>query len=116
LKRKVTDYCFCPAESEGKRNGNGTNKEFNERYDRRTYRKAVQYAIRKAQRAGVKVGNRRVVMWTPHQLRHTATTRAAKEFGIEIAKAATGHAHISTTQIYAERDLDAAKKVALKFG
>ena len=33
-----------------------------------------------------------------------------------IAKAATGHAHISTTQIYAERDLDAAKKVALKFG
>jgi integrase len=55
-------------------------------------------------------------MWTPHQLRHTATTRAAKEFGIEIAKAATGHAHISTTQIYAERDLDAAKRVALKFG
>jgi len=52
----------------------------------------------------------------PHQLRHTAMTRAAKEFGIEIAKAATGHAHISTTQIYAERDLDAAKKVALKFG
>ncbi|RKY08879.1 MAG: hypothetical protein DRP65_08525 [Planctomycetota bacterium] len=116
LKRKITDYCFCPTESEGKRNGNGTNKEFNERYDRRTYRKAVQYAIRKAQRAGVKVGNRRVLMWTPHQLRHTATTRAAKEFGIEIAKAATGHAHISTTQIYAERDLDAAMKVALKFG
>lgn len=39
-----------------------------------------------------------------------------KEFGIEIAKAATGHAHISTTQIYGERDLDAAKKVAIKFG
>ena len=56
------------------------------------------------------------MMWTPHQLRHTATTRAAKEFGIEIAKAATGHAHISTTQIYAEKDMEAAKKVALKFG
>ena len=52
----------------------------------------------------------------PHQLRHTATTLAVKEFGIEIAKAATGHAHISTMQIYAERDLDAAKKVALRFG
>jgi integrase len=56
------------------------------------------------------------MMWTPHQLRHTATTRAAKEFGIEIAKAVTGHAHICTTQIYAEKDLEAAQKVALKFG
>lgn len=56
------------------------------------------------------------LIWSPHQLRPTATTWAAKEFGIEIAKAATGHAHISTTQIYAERDLDVAKKVALKFG
>ena len=42
--------------------------------------------------------------------------QVSKELGIEIAKAATGHAHISTTQIYAERDLDAAKKVALRFG
>jgi site-specific recombinase XerC len=42
--------------------------------------------------------------------------QVSKEFGIEIAKAATGHAHISTTQIYAERDLDAAKRVALRFG
>ncbi len=116
MKRKITDYCFCPAESEDKRNSIDKNKDFNDRYDRKTYRKAVQYAIRKAQRDGAKVGSRKVAMWTPHQLRHTATTRAAKEFGIEIAKAATGHAHISTTQIYAERDLDAAKKVALKFG
>jgi len=116
MKRKITDYCFCPAESEGKRNGNENIRELNERYDRRTYRKAVQYAIKKTQRAGVKVGSQKVMMWTPHQLRHTATTRAAKEFGIEIAKAATGHANISTTQIYAERDLDAAMKVALKFG
>ena len=39
-----------------------------------------------------------------------------KEFGIEIAKAATGHANISTTQIYAEKDLESAQMVALKFG
>ncbi|MCK5174071.1 MAG: site-specific integrase [Planctomycetes bacterium] len=116
LKRKITDYCFSPEESEGKRNGIEKNRPFNQRYDRRTYRKAAQYAITKAQKAGVKVGNKPVMMWTPHQLRHTATTRAAKEFGIEVAKAATGHAHISTTQIYAEKDFEAAKKVALRFG
>lgn len=116
LKRKLTDFCFSPEESEKMRNGIDKNRAFADRYDRRTYRKAVQFAIKKAQKGGVKVGSQLVMMWTPHQLRHTATTRAAKEFGIEIAKAATGHAHISTTQIYAERDLEAAEKVALKFG
>jgi integrase len=116
LKRKLDGYCFSPAETQEKRNVSNGERELNERYDRRTYRKAVQYAIKKAQKAGVKIGDKPVMMWTPHQLRHTATTRAAKEFGIEIAKAATGHAHISTTQIYAEKDMEAAKKVALKFG
>lgn len=116
LKRKLDGYCFSPAESQEKRNVSNGERELNERYDRRTYRKAVQYAIKKAQKAGAKIGDKPVMMWTPHQLRHTATTRAAKEFGIEIAKAATGHAHISTTQIYAEKDMEAAKKVALKFG
>ncbi|MCK4998447.1 MAG: site-specific integrase, partial [Anaerohalosphaera sp.] len=116
LKRKLTVFCFSPEESEQMRNEIDKNRPFADRYDRKTYRKAVQFAIKKAQRSGVKIGNQLVMMWTPHQLRHTATTRAAKEFGIEIAKAATGHAHISTTQIYAERDLEATEKVALKFG
>ncbi|MCK5564005.1 MAG: site-specific integrase [Planctomycetes bacterium] len=116
LKRKLDGYCFSPTESQEKRNVSNGERELNGRYDRRTYRKAVQYAIKKAQKAGIKIGSKPVMMWTPHQLRHTATTRAAKEFGIEIAKAATGHAHISTTQIYAEKDMEAAKKVALKFG
>jgi integrase len=116
LKRKLTDYCFSPDESEQMRNDIDKNRPFADSYDRKTYRKAVQFGIRKAQKGGAMVGSQSAMMWTPHQLRHTATTRAAKEFGIEIAKAATGHAHISTTQIYAEKDLEAAQKVALKFG
>jgi integrase len=122
LKRRLEEFLFSPAESERIRKDFDKNTTLNERYDRRTYRKAVQYAIKKANKARKEeaeaAGTRPklIPMWTPHQLRHTATTRAAKEFGIEVAKAATGHANISTTQIYAERDLEAARKVARKFG
>lgn len=122
LKRRLEEFVFSPAESEKMRKEFDKNTPLNDRYDRRTYRKAVQYAIKKANDAreaeaeakGAKF--KEIPMWTPHQLRHTATTRAAKEFGIEVAKAATGHAHISTTQIYAERDLESAIRVARKFG
>ncbi len=120
LKRRLEDFLFSPAESEKIRKEFDKNMPLNDRYDRRTYRKAVQYAIRKAnsarkaEAAGTKF--KEIPIWTPHQLRHTATTRAAKEFGIEVAKAATGHANISTTQIYAERDMESAIKVAQRFG
>lgn len=122
LKRKLSDFLFCPAESERIRKDFDKNTPLNDRYDRRTYRKAVQYAIKKANNAREAEANatgakfKEIPMWTPHQLRHTATTRAAKEFGIDVAKAATGHAHISTTQIYAERDMEAAVRVARRFG
>ncbi len=122
LKRRLENFVFSPAESEKMRKEFDKNTPLNDRYDRRTYRKAVQYAIKQANKAreaeteakGAKF--KEIPMWTPHQLRHTATTRAAKEFGIEVAKAATGHAHISTTQIYAERDMEAAIRVARRFG
>jgi hypothetical protein len=39
-------------DAEEKRNVSNGERELNERYDRRTYRKAVQYAIKKAQKAG----------------------------------------------------------------
>jgi len=45
-----------------------------ESYDRRTYRQAVLYAIKAAQKAG-----KEVPRFTPHQLRHTAATLIRKE-------------------------------------
>ena len=47
LKRKLDAYCFTPADSEIHR-PHPKQRDFNSRYDRGTYRRAVQYAIRAA--------------------------------------------------------------------
>jgi integrase len=54
--------------------------------------------------------------WHPHQLRHTAATEIRRTFGLEAAQVALGHAAADVTQIYAERDLELARKVAAKLG
>jgi integrase len=54
--------------------------------------------------------------WHPHQLRHNAGTVLRKEYGIEVAKIILGHATLSATQVYAERDLEKAREVVGKIG
>jgi integrase len=54
--------------------------------------------------------------WHPHQLRHTAATEIRRTFGLEAAQVTLGHAAADVTQIYAERDLELARKVAAKLG
>ena len=54
--------------------------------------------------------------WHPHQLRHSAATDIRKHFGIEAAQTVLGHATLTATQIYAEKNVDAAKKIASALG
>ena len=54
--------------------------------------------------------------WSPNQLRHTAATEIRREFGLEGAQVALGHASADVTQIYAERDHELARQVAAKLG
>ena len=54
--------------------------------------------------------------WHPHQIRHTAATEIRREFGLEGAQVALGHASADVTQIYAERDHELARQVAAKLG
>lgn len=54
--------------------------------------------------------------WAPNQLRHTFATLARKVGGIEAARASLGHSSSETTEIYAERDLEAAKQIAKRIG
>jgi integrase len=54
--------------------------------------------------------------WHPNQLRHSHGTRVRKEFGLEAAGAALGHSNMSSTEVYAERDAQLAKNVAMKLG
>lgn len=54
--------------------------------------------------------------WSPNRLRHSRGTDIRREYGLEAAQVLLGHAKADVTQIYAERDIELAKKVAKEFG
>jgi integrase len=54
--------------------------------------------------------------WHPHQLRHAHATEVRRQFGLEAAQVALGHSQADVTQVYAERDLALAAKVAAQIG
>lgn len=81
-------------------------KQPGEFYSVTSYSRAIKTGCAKA---GIKY-------WTPNQLRHNAATRIREEFGIEQARTILGHASGFTTEIYAEQDLETARKIVLKLG
>lgn len=54
--------------------------------------------------------------WTPNQLRHSYATRVRKQFGLEAAQVALGHARADVTQIYAEKNEAVAVNIAEAIG
>lgn len=54
--------------------------------------------------------------WTPHQLRHSFGTFVRGKYGLEAAQVALGHSRADVTEIYAERDLSLARRVASEIG
>lgn len=76
------------------------------RYTRVAYANSIRRACVKAD----------VPHWHPHQLRHNAGTTLRREVGIEAARTVLGHASADVTEIYAQRDLDAAREAAAKLG
>jgi integrase len=117
LKRKLDAYCFSPAEAMQQyrdghyRAGTKMPSDLGERYTTRSYANAVQYAIKAAREAKVKVES-----FHPHQLRHTAATRIRKELGLDAARAALGHRNLKIADDYAELDQALAGKAAAKLG
>jgi integrase len=71
-----------------------------------TYQKAIERACIRAS----------IPHWSPNQLRHLHATMVRKQFGLEAAQVALGHAHASITEVYAERDLSLATKIAAEVG
>jgi site-specific recombinase XerD len=59
---------------------------------------------------------RKARRWHPHQRRHNAASALRKEYGIEVAKIILGHATLSATQVYAERDLERAREIVCQIG
>ena len=59
---------------------------------------------------------RKAHRWHPHQLRHNYATDGRKEDGLESAQVLLGHGKADVTRVYTERDMERAKRVALKNG
>ena len=75
-------------------------------YTTHTYTSAIAKACKKAG----------VAHWHPNQLRHLHGTEVRRRFGLEAAQATLGHSRADVTQVYAERDLAQAAKVAAEMG
>jgi integrase len=71
---------------------------------------AYGHAVRKAaKKAGVP-------HWHPNQLRHTFATEVRRVHGLEAAQVLLGHARADITQVYSERNLALALRVANEIG
>lgn len=111
-----------------------------ERYDTAGYRRAIYYACDRAfpppaplarakgetaaawrERLGpAKVRElkkwRAAHRWHPHQLRHTFADQVRRQFGLDHAQKALGHAHANVTERYAQVALEKAVEVAAAIG
>lgn len=82
-------------------------------YDVRAYGRAIARAVARANRDEP---DKPIPHWHPHQLRHAHATKVRKLFSLEHAGATLGHAKMSATEIYAERDAGLAVEVAARIG
>ena len=91
---------------QGRKRTAQSRRTLGEHYTVGTYRQAIHRACDKAA----------VPQWNPHALRHTAGTEIRGRFGLEAAQAVLGHSELRTTQIYGEKNLDAARRVMREIG
>jgi integrase len=77
--------------------------------------KAWRARLTSEQRAELRAW-RKAHRWHPNQLRHAHATEVRRRFGLEAAQVALGHSQANVTQVYAERDLTLATRVAQAIG
>ena len=77
-----------------------------DKYTKDSYNRAVERAC---EQAGVP-------KWTVNQLRHTKASEVRSRYGLDGSQVILGHAHASTSEIYAELDFEKASKIAMELG
>jgi integrase len=75
------------------------------RYTARAYARAIARACRKAG----------VPEWGPNRLRHSRATEL-RSYGLDLVKTILGHSKVETSQVYAEKDMQAAMELVSKIG
>ncbi|QDV42938.1 site-specific tyrosine recombinase XerC [Stieleria neptunia] len=91
-----------PGYSKSSRSGTRKPREYQERYNKDSYRRAIERAAKQAQ----------TDHWHPYQLRHTAASVIREALGIEAAQAMLGHSRAAMTEHYAKQSLDRAIEAA----
>jgi integrase len=107
-------------------------KPLHDHYDVNAYRRAIARACdrafphptlsaiprkkRTAEQAAELKAWRKSHQWHPHQLRHSTATVIRRQFGIEAAQAVLGHSQIDTSELYAEKSLEAARQIMQAIG
>jgi integrase len=143
LLRPADAYCFSPVEAEAKHrearhaarrtlmscgNRPGSRKPRGNpglRYRVRSYRQAICRAVARANRERLEQAKRDgkpenevdlLPTWSPNRLRHSAATEIRRRYGLEASQVVLGHAKADVTQVYAERDLQLARRVIREVG
>ena len=90
------------------------------RYTPESYAQAVAKGIKRANKKRAAdttaATTEPLAHWHPNQLRHTFGTAVRRQFGVEGAQVTLGHSKADVTQVYAERDLSLAEKIASAIG
>jgi integrase len=93
-----------------------------ERYTNLSYGQAVKRAVERANQDQAEHAAEfgpnlpPIPHWHPNQLRHAHGTSVRRQYGLEAAQVALGHARANITEVYAERDLGLAIRVAGELG
>lgn len=89
------------------------------RYTSMSYGYAIRRAVERANAVLIEAAvdvELQVPEWAPNQLRHSLGTAVRDRFGLEAAQVVLGHERADVTQVYAEKNLALAAKVAAEIG
>lgn len=106
----------------GSNRKNSPDRKPGERYHTASYARAIRRALEAAFPTPPKLDAkerdqwRREHHWHPHQLRHNAATHLRTQFGIDVAQVVLGHKTLNVTQVYAEKNIESARRAMLRVG
>ena len=84
-------------------------------YDTSSYQGVIDYGIKRANKSRNGKG-RSCPTRFPLQIRHSRGTEVRRLYGLDAAQAALGHARADVTEVYAEKNLELAIRIAKEMG
>jgi len=132
--KKAGQFVFSPAESERERHQRQRTERksphtpsqtardehrainpgitFSESYNKDSYRGAIQYAIKRANK--ILPSDKQIPHWYPYQIRHATATFIEEKEGLDESQAVLGHTSADMTRRYAKAQQAIQKRVALE--